>query len=435
MNEELNILNKEFNCFNVIQELQEKREGKLKDYSFSIKDCICVKGMESTAGSKILKGYKPLFHATAVKKILNEGAKIIGKTSQDEFGFGSFSQNVGIGFKAPNNPNDKERVTGGSSGGSASITKLANFKHISLAESTGGSIVCPAAYCGVYGLCPTYGRVSRYGLIDYGNSLDKIGPMAKSIKEIALTMEIISGYDEKDSTSLNTPVDEYSKFLDEDIQGLKIGIIKESLQKGIQKEVKEAFNTKIEVLKKKGAVVEEISLPLTFKYGIPTYYILAMSECSTNLSKLCGMRYGKEEKIEESFNEYFSKIRSENFGFEAKRRIMIGTFARMSGYRDAYYIKATKVRTLIIEEYKKLFEEYDVLISPTMPNVAPKIEDVKKLTPLENYMMDVLTVGPNLAGLPHLTVPIQKENNLPIGMMIIGKHLDEGKIIQVGKEL
>jgi len=431
--EELKTLNEEYQCFNTIQEKKGAEDGELKDYKISVKDCICVEGMESTAGSKILKGYKPLFNATAVQKLLDAGATIIGKTSQDEFGFGSFAQNVGIDLKPPKNPVDKTRVTGGSSGGSASITKLADFKHISLAESTGGSIVCPAAYCGVYGLCPTYGRVSRYGLLDYGNSLDKIGPMAKTIEECAKILEIISGYDEKDSTSLKVPTEKYTDYLNQDIDGMKIGIIKESLGEGVQQEVKDEFQKTIQTLKDKGAVVEEVSLPTTFKYGIETYYIIAMSEASTNLSKYCGMRYGQEGELNESFNNYFSKIRSENFGPEAKRRIMIGTFARMSGYRDAYYIKATKIRTLIIQEYQKLFEEYDVLVSPTMPNLPPKVEETKNLTPLENYMMDIMTVGPNIAGLPHLTVPLDTE--IPIGFMIIGRHLDEGKIIQVGKEV
>ncbi|MBW3020341.1 aspartyl/glutamyl-tRNA amidotransferase subunit A [Candidatus Woesearchaeota archaeon] len=432
--EDVNKINQEFKCIPVFEEKQETTEGKLSGYSISIKDCICVKGMETCASSAILKGYKPLFNATAVEKVLEQGGKIIGKTVQDEFGFGSFSLNVGKGYDIPLNPNDKERVCGGSSGGSACLTKVASFKHISLAESTGGSIVCPAAYCGVVGLCPTYGRVSRYGLLDYGNSLDKIGPMAKTVKECALALEIISGFDEKDSTSLDVPVENYSELMNEDISGLKIGLIKESIN-DIQDEVKLAFEKTVEKLKEKGAIVEEVSLPLNFKYGISTYYIIALSESSTNLSKYCGMRYGAEAELKESFNEYFSKIRSEKFGDEAKRRIMLGTFARMSGYRDAYYIKATKVRTLLINEYKELFKEYDVLISPTMPNVAPKIKDATKLTPLENYMMDVLTVGPNLAGLPHISVPILEDGKMPVGFMIIGDHLQEGKILQVAKEV
>ena len=242
------------------------------------------------------------------------------------------------------------------------------------------------------------------------------------------------GEKEKDSTSIDAPVDQYTKFLNKDIKGLKIGIIKESLQEGIESEVKAAFELTINKLKDKGAIVEEVSLPLTFKYGISVYYLIAMCEASTNLAKLCGIRYGAEEKPEGNFNEYFSKVRSENFNEEAKRRIILGTFARMSGFRDAYYIKAAKIRTLIINEYKELFKNYDVLVSPTMPNVAPKIEDVKKLTPLQNYMMDVLVCGPNLAGLPHISIPVG-EQTLPIGFMIMGDHLQESKIIQVASEV
>lgn len=423
----------EHKCFNTLQEYSEKKEGKLKGVKVSVKDCICVKGMESTAGSAILKGYKPLFNATAVQKVLDEGALIIGKTAQDAFGFGSFSINVGKGFEIPLNPVDKERVCGGSSGGSACVTKLADFDHFSLAESTGGSIACPAAYCGVVGMTPTYGRVSRYGLIDYANSLDKIGPMAKTVAECAKVMEIISGYDKNDSTSLNVPVEKYTEYLGKGVKGIRIGVIKESIKEGVEKEVKEKFLKTIDFLKKKGAIVDEVSLPLTFKYALPVYYIIAMSEASTNLAKYCGMRYGQDEKLEGNFNEYFAKVRSKYFDDETKRRIMLGTFARMSGFRDAFYIKAAKIRTRIINEYKELFKKYDVLVTPTMPNVAPKIDDVKKLTPLENYMMDILTVGPNLAGLPHISVPIN--DNLPIGFMIIADHLEEGIIFQVAYEI
>ena len=357
-----------------------------------------------------------------------EGGLVIGKTSQDEFGFGSFNVNVGLGMKIPLNPFDKERACGGSSGGSAGITNKASFRHISLAESTGGSIVCPASFCGVAGLCPTYGRVSRYGLMDYSNSLDKIGPMAKNVEDIALMMEVIAGFDKNESTSLNVAVEKYTDFLGKDIKKLKIGIIKEAFGKGTDKEI-----TKMILDKISGLNYDEISLPLTNKYGVYTYYLIAMCEASTNLAKYCGMRYGIHEKLEGNFNEYFSKVRSHNFNEESKRRIIIGTFARMAGYRDAYYIKAMQLRTKIIEEYKKLFKKYDVLISPTMPVVAPRFKEIEKLTPLQMYMMDILTVGPNLAGLPHLTIPVGFKDEMPVGMMFIGDHLAEGKIIQAGR--
>ncbi len=431
MIEEVKKINKEYHYFNkIIENPKKEGKGKLEGVAISVKDCICVKGVESRAGSKILSGYKPVFDATVVDKVKKEGGLIIGKTSQDEFGFGSFNVNVGLGMDVPLNPFDKERVCGGSSGGSAGITKKASFRHISIAESTGGSIVCPASFCGVFGLCPTYGRVSRYGLMDYSNSLDKIGPMAKNMKDIALAMEVIAGFDKKESTSLNAHVEKYSDYLDKDIKKLKIGIIKEAFGEGTDESIKKIVLDKIIDLN-----YTEVSLPLTAKYGVYVYYLIAMSEASTNLAKYCGMRYGVHEKLEGNFNEYFSKVRSHNFNEESKRRIIIGTFARMAGYRDAYYIKAMQLRTNIIEEYKKLFKKVDVLISPTMPIVAPKFTEIEKLTPLQMYMMDILTVGPNLAGMPHLTVPVGFKDNMPVGMMLIGDHLQEGKIIQGGRGL
>ncbi len=438
--EECKKINKEYNYLNVISEdlalkqanaIKKNPKGKLAGLPISIKDSICVKDVESTAGSKILKGYYPLFNATSVEKAVKEGAIIIGKTSQDEFGFGGFATNVGIDFKIPLNPFDKERATGGSSGGSAGLTQKASFNHISLGESTGGSIVNPASFCGVFGLCPTYGRVSRYGLIDYGNSLDKVGPMGKSAEDCALALETISGYDPKDSTSLNEPVDNYSSYLKKDYKKLKIAYIKESFGEGVDKKIEKKIKDSIDKL---GIKADIVSLPTSVKYGIPTYYLSATAEASTNLAKFCGMRYGASEKLEGNFDEYFTKVRSNNFGKEAKRRIMLGTFARMSGFRDAYYIKAAKVRTLIIEEYKKAFKKYDVLLSPTVPILPIKIKDIPKLSIIENYMIDVLTVGPNLAGLPHINIPVGLDNNLPVGMMATSDHLKEGTLIQLAKE-
>ena len=441
--EECKKINKEYHYFNTIseelalkqaQELSKNPKGKLAGVFISVKDAICVEDVESTAGSKILKTYKPFFNSTAVERAIKEGAIVIGKTSQDEFGFGSFSTNVGLDFDIPLNPFDKKRVTGGSSGGAAGLTQKASFPHIAFGESTGGSIVNPASFCGVFGLCPTYGRVSRYGLIDYGNSLDKIGPMSKSIEDSALLLEVTSGYDEKDSTSLNKPVENFSSYLKKDVKGLKIGIIKEAFTKDIDPSINKIIKSAIKKLESKGCIVKEISLPITIKYGIPVYYLIASSEASTNLAKYCGMRYGISEDLKGNFDEYFTNVRSKNFGKEAKRRIMLGTFARMSGFRDAYYIKAAKVRSLIIEEYKKAFKNFDVLISPTMPVLPLTFDEAKKLTPLQDYMMDILTVGPNLAGLPHLNIPIGFENNLPIGMLVIADHLKEGILIQLGKE-
>lgn len=414
-------INKKYNYFNVIQKVKPLKKGKLDGLFVSVKDLICVKGVETTAGSRILKNYKPEFDATVVKRLREQGATIIGKTSCDAFGFGSFNINVGLGFKIPKNPYDTKRVTGGSSGGAAGITQKATFNHVALATSTGGSIECPAAFCGVIGFCPTYGLVSRNGLIDYANSLDKIGIMCKKVSQIKPVLAVISGFDENDSTSLKQKSKPFKNTK------LKVGLIKESL-KGMDEHVKSQFIQTVEKLKKI-VEVKETSLQFTFRYGIPTYYLLATSEASTNLAKLSGLRYGVEKTVEgKSFNEYFTEVRSENFNEESKRRIMLGTFARMSGYRDAYYIKATKVRTLIIQEYKKLFKKFDVLISPTMPVVPPKFEEVNKMRPLQNYMMDILTVGPNLAGIPHASIPIQKKG-LPVGLMAMTAHLEENKLL------
>jgi|TARA_Y100000310_G_scaffold282433_1_gene303638 aspartyl-tRNA(Asn)/glutamyl-tRNA(Gln) amidotransferase subunit A len=424
-------INKEYNYFNVIsgelaleqaKNIKKNKKGRLLGVPISVKDCICVKDVESTAGSRILKNYKPLFNATAIQKIIDEGGIIIGKTSQDEFGFGGFSTNVGLDYQIPKNPIDKERVTGGSSGGAGGIAKITKYPHLAVSESTGGSIVNPASFCGVTGLCPTYGLVSRYGLIDYANSLDKIGGIAKDVDDVDLLLDVIKGYDENDSTSLN-------KDLNKDSNVKKIGIIKEAFN--VDDEIKDKILEKIDEL---GIKYEYVSLPISIEYGIPTYFLIAPSEASTNLAKYCGMRYGVHEELDEVYNEYFTKIRSDNFGKEVKRRIMIGTFARMAGYRDAYYMKAMKIRTMIIEEYKKAFKKFDVLLSPTVPMVAPKIKDVDKLSIVENYMIDMLTVGPNIAGLPHLSVNVgNNKENMPIGAMFIGNYLDEKKLIEVGK--
>ncbi|HLD89219.1 MAG TPA: amidase family protein [Candidatus Nanoarchaeia archaeon] len=437
-------LNSEYNYFNIISREEALRQAtvvekliaensskKLLGLPVSVKDCICVRGVESRAGSKVLEGYVPLFDAVVVKKLREEGAIIIGKTSQDEFGFGSFSTNVGIGFGIPKNPFDKERSCGGSSGGSAGFTKMTNHVHVGIAESTGGSIVNPASFCGVIGICPTYGRVSRYGLIDYANSLDKIGVMGKNLEDSAFVLEKISGYDKNDSTSANQPVVNFHKFGKKiGNKKFRIGVIKEFMSKseGVDKEIQEAVWKKIKKLESEGMAYEEVSLPINFKYGVQTYYLIAMAEASTNLAKYCGMRYGYSEKLEGNFNDFFTKTRTNSFGKEAKRRIIIGTFVRMAGYRDQYYGRALSVRKKIVQEYKKLFGKFDCLVSPTMPFVAPKFDEIKKLTPLQNYMADIMTVGPNLAGLPHISINAGEKEKMPVGMQIIADHFKEKEI-------
>lgn len=424
---------------------------KLGGLLISVKDNICVKGVESTAGSRILQGYKPLFNATAIERLEKEGAIVLGKTNQDEFGFGSFNTNVGLDKKVPLNPLDCNRTTGGSSGGAAGITALADFAHIAIAESTGGSIEAPAAFCGVVGFCPTYGKISRYGLISFADSLDKIGLMSKNAADILPVLEVMSGFDEMDGTSLageklNESGDSKEFGKESNRQELNsneakkkiksIGIIKESFAPTVAPEIQAALQKVVDKLRQQGFDVAEVSLPLTLQYGIPTYYLLSTAEASTNLARFCGLRYGQESSVKgKSFSDYFSEIRSQHFNEESKRRIILGTFARMAGYRDAYYLKAAKIRTLIIEEYQKMFERYDVLISPTMPIIAPTFEEIKKLSPLQHYFMDILTVGPNLAGIPHASLPLKITahkpfGQMPVGLMAMTNHLEEQKLCQ-----
>ncbi|MBI4738901.1 Asp-tRNA(Asn)/Glu-tRNA(Gln) amidotransferase subunit GatA [Candidatus Woesearchaeota archaeon] len=445
--EECKIINKEYGYLNLISEesaiaqaklVSKKRKGAkgaLAGLPVSIKDSICVKGVESTAGSAMLKGYIPPFDAGCVSRLRQAGAIIVGKTAQDEFGFGSFSTNTGIGFTAPKNPFDRLRSCGGSSGGAAGLAQKLSVPHVALGESTGGSIVNPASFCGVVGLCPTYGRVSRYGLIDYGSSLDKVGPIGKTVADVALALKVIAGFDEKESTTATVPVEDYPSFVKKDVAGLRVGILKESFGEGTDSAVEKSVWGAIKQLESAGVDCREISLKIPIEYGIPTYYIIAPSEASTNLAKLCGLRYGAEEKIEGDFNTYFSEVRSRAFGKEAKRRIMLGTFTRMAGYRDAYYVKATKVRRLIIDEYKNVFKKCDAVISPTVSILPPRFDEIKNLTPAQNYLIDALTVSPNLAGLPHLNMPVGKHNGLPIGAMLTTDHFKEGVLVQLGAAL
>lgn len=421
-------IQKKYNAFITIHDNADTREdGRLADIAVSVKDNICTKDIQSTAGSKILEGYMPPFDATVIEKVKEEGGLIIGKTAMDEFGFGTFSTNCAYGV--PKNPHDTERSCGGSSGGAACVVAAADFPHIALAESTGGSISCPASFCGVVGLTPTYGRVSRWGLIDYANSLDKIGPMAKTVREIAMMLSVISGHDKRDSTSLNVKGEDFTKYL-KDVKGMKIGVPKEYFAEGVDEKVSESVWNAIKKLESLGASYEKVSLPHT-KYALSSYYIIAMAESSTNLARFCGLRYGMHMPIKGNYEQYFSKVRAAGFGEEAKRRIILGTYARLAGYRDAYYLKALKVRTKIIGDFKKVFKSVDVLAAPSMPVIAPKFSEIENLTPIENYMMDILTVAPNLAGIPMISVPCGTVEKMPVGLHIMGDHLQEGKIIQV----
>lgn len=426
-------IQKKYSAFITLSDKIEepKKKGKLHGLPISVKDNICTKGIQTTAGSRILENYIPPFSATCVDNVVDEGAFILGKTAMDEFGFGTFSVNCAYGI--PKNPLDPERSCGGSSGGAGCITVAADFPHIALAESTGGSISCPAAFTGAVGLTPTYGLVSRWGLIDYANSLDKIGCIGRTVYDVALLLSIIAGNDPKDSTSLNVPKQDYTKYLNKDVKGMKIGVPKEYFE-NIDGKITKIVWDAIKELEDLGAVYKEVSLPHT-KYALPSYYIIAVSEASTNLAKYAGMRYGSHQELKGNFDEYFSLVRSNGFGEEAKRRIILGTFARMAGYRDAYYLKGLKVRTKVIEDFKKAFKQFDVLAAPTMPLVAPRFDEIEKLSPIEVYTMDILTVAPNLAGIPMISVPAGKIDGLPVGLHLIGDHLQEEKILKVAHAL
>src|SRR3989344_4662578 len=440
--EEIEKKNKKYNHFNYFdsksvieqansleKEIKKGRKGKLLGVPISVKDCLCVRGMESRAGSKILSGYKPVFDATAVAKARAQGAIILGKTVQDEFGFGTFSTNVTAG-KIPLNPLDESRSCGGSSGGAAGFAALTKYPHIALAESTGGSIACPASFCGVSSITPTYGLVSRYGLMDYANSLDKIGAIGKSMDDAALLLEVIAGKDDLDSTSLSAPLQKEKK-----IEGLKIGVPKDLIDQIEDKKLVDVVLKRPEKAKSLGCKIVDVKMPLNSEYGIAAYYLIAMSEASTNLAKYCGMRYGLAKKLEGNFNEYFSSVRSDGFGEEAKRRIMLGTFARMSGFRDAYYLRAMKSRTALINEFKEVFKKVDLLAFPAMPLVAPKFSEIEKLSPVEHYSMDLCTVPANLCGMPHATITPGDYKKMPSGLMVVGNHLQDLNVISLARNL
>lgn len=420
-------IDRRYRAFNHLPEsLGAGAKGRLSGVYVSVKDNVCVEGMPSTAGSRVLEGYVPPFDATVVAKCRVEGAAILGKTAQDEFGFGTF--NVNTPYGVPLNPHDPERSPGGSSGGAAVVTAAAEFPHLAISESTGGSISCPASFCGVVGITPTYGRTSRWGLIDYANSLDKIGCMGKTVRDAALLLSVISGPDRYDSTVLHAPVEDYSAYAEEPVEGLRVGVPREYFGEGVDHGVSDAVWRGIKRLEDGGAEISEVSLPFT-RYSLSSYYIIAMAEASTNLAKFCGLRYGLHMSLEGSYDEYFSRVRSAGFGDEAKRRVILGTYARMAGYRDAYYLKALRVRTRVIEDFKRVFGDVDVLAAPTMPVVAPRFDEIADMEPIQHYMMDVLTVAPNLAGIPMASVPCGRSDGMPVGLHLMADHLGEAEVI------
>ncbi|SMC26479.1 aspartyl/glutamyl-tRNA(Asn/Gln) amidotransferase subunit A [Clostridium acidisoli DSM 12555] len=401
--------------------------GKLAGVPIAIKDNICTDGIKTTCASKMLEDFVPPYDATVVKKLKVEDAVIIGKTNMDEFAMGSSTENSA--FKVTKNPHDLERVPGGSSGGSAAAVggRLAPF---SLGSDTGGSIRQPAAFCGVVGLKPTYGLVSRFGLIAFGSSLDQIGPFTNNVRDCALALEVIAGTDPLDNTSSkkieNT---DYLEGIEDGVKGMKIGVPKEFFGDGLDAEIKKSIFESIEKLKALGAQVEEISLPIT-DAGLSAYYVISSAEASSNLARFDGIRYGYRTKEFEDVYDLMEKSRTEAFGDEVKRRIMLGTYVLSSGYYDAYYKRALKLKKKIKEEFKEVFNKYDLIISPVSPVLPFKCKE-KKNSPLEMYLADIYTININLAGIPGISMPCGKsQSGLPIGVQILGPHFGESKILK-----
>jgi aspartyl-tRNA(Asn)/glutamyl-tRNA(Gln) amidotransferase subunit A len=400
--------------------------GLLFGMPIGVKDNIVTKGVRTTAASKILENFDPIYDATVVQKLQNAQTVTIGKLNMDEFAMGSSNENSS--FKVTKNPWDLERVPGGSSGGSAAAVAAGEVL-FSLGSDTGGSIRQPAAFCGVVGLKPTYGRVSRFGLIAFASSLDQIGPVTRTVEDNAYLLQAISGVDPMDATSANVDVPNYVSALTGDVKGLKIAVPKEYLGEGVNEEVRQSVLDSLKVLEGLGATWEEVSLPHS-KYALATYYLLSSSEASANLARFDGVRYGYRTDNADNLIEMYKQSRSEGFGDEVKRRIMLGTFALSSGYYDAYYKKAQKVRTLIKKDFEDVFEKYDVIIGPTTPTPAFKIGENMD-DPLTMYANDILTIPVNLAGVPGISVPCGFSNGLPLGLQIIGKHFDESTIYRV----
>ncbi len=412
------------NALSRAREIDSKgHDGALAGIPVAIKDNISTAGLLTTCASKILTGYIPPYDAHVIERLKDAGAIIIGKTNMDEFAMGTSTETSFYG--ATRNPWDLERVPGGSSGGSAAAVAGGEVP-LSLGSDTGGSVRCPSSFCGVVGLKPTYGVISRYGLISYANSLEQIGPFATTVRDVAMLFDVIAGYDARDSTSVDKEVN-YSSALKNDVRGLKIGVPEEYFGKGTDENVNKAVWNAIHKLEELGATRTEVKMPHT-KYALAAYYIIAMSEASSNLARFDGMRYGLRTE-DSDWHTTFSQVRAAGFGDEVKRRILLGTYALSAGYHDKYYLKALKVRTLIKQDFERAFSDVDVLITPTMPYPAFKLGE-KIGDPLSLYLADVDTVPINLAGVPSVSVPCGFCGKLPIGMQIIGKHFDEATILR-----
>jgi aspartyl-tRNA(Asn)/glutamyl-tRNA(Gln) amidotransferase subunit A len=394
-----------------------------------IKDVLVVKGAPSTAGSKILKGYQPPYDATAVQKLEAAGAVLLGKINCDEFAMGSSNENSAYG--PVRNPVDTERVPGGSSGGSAAAV-AANMAVATLGSDTGGSIRQPASFCGVVGVLPTYGRVSRYGLIAYASSLDRVGPFASNVRDAATLLGVIAGHDPMDATSSPAPVPDYATESDKPVEGLRVGVPAEYFAEGLDPEVRAAIESGIAALKTAGCEIKQVSMPNT-RYAVPTYYLIATAEASANLARFDGVRYGPRSKDSETLADMYRHSRDEGFGAEVKRRILLGTYALSAGYYDAYYLKAQQVRRILAEEYLRAFAEVDVIVTPTSPMPPFKLGE-KTGDPLAMYLADIYTVTASLAGICCVNVPCgATAAGLPVGMQVLAAHLNEGMAFRVAR--
>jgi aspartyl-tRNA(Asn)/glutamyl-tRNA(Gln) amidotransferase subunit A len=390
----------------------------------AIKDIICTRGVPTTAGSRILEGWRPPYDATVVGRLRAAGAIIIGKTNLDEFAMGSSTENSAYGPTC--NPWDLSRVPGGSSGGSAAAVAT-SMAPLALGTDTGGSIRLPAAYTGIVGLKPTFGRVSRYGLVAFASSLDQIGPMARTVADAALLLQVIAGHDPRDSTSADLPVPDYLTALAGGVKGLRIGVPREAMGAGLQPEVDAAVRAAAGEMERGGAAISEVALPM-IEYAVPTYYILAPSEASANLARFDGVKFGRRVRAPDIYTMY-TRTRGEGFGSEVKRRIMLGTFALSSGYYEGFFLKAQQVRTLVRRDFTEAFRTVDVVLMPVAPTVAFKIGE-KSDDPLQMYLTDIFTIPVNLAGLPGISLPCGFAHGLPIGMQLIGKPFDEATVLR-----
>ncbi|WP_223702109.1 Asp-tRNA(Asn)/Glu-tRNA(Gln) amidotransferase subunit GatA [Sutcliffiella deserti] len=404
----------------------ERDHGLLFGIPIGLKDNIVTKGIRTTCASKILGDFNPIYDATVVEKLKQAETVTIGKINMDEFGMGSSNENSA--FAAVRNPWSLDHVPGGSSGGSAAAV-AAGEVFFSLGSDTGGSIRQPAAFCGVVGLKPTYGRVSRYGLVAFASSLDQIGPITRTVEDNAYLLQAISGLDPNDSTSAQAEIPDFLSSLTGDVKGLKIGVPSQYLGEGVSEEVCQSVKDALKVLEGLGASWEEVSLPHS-KYALATYYLLSSSEASANLARFDGVRYGYRTDNAKNLLDMYKQTRSEGFGPEVKRRIMLGTYALSAGHYDAYYIKAQKVRTLIKQDFEEIFNKFDVIIGPTTPTPAFKLGENTK-DPLTMYANDILTIPVNLAGVPAISVPAGFVDGLPVGLQIIGRHFDESTVYQV----